>query len=51
MIITLTTRPEQGKRQRTCHVCGDPYEGWNFVACIPCEIRGGYVVNRLWEGK
>ena len=51
MIITLTHRPEQGKRQRTCHLCHEPYEGWNFVVCGPCEIKGGYTVAHEWGGK
>ena len=51
MIITLTHRPEQGFRQRTCRMCGDPYEGWNFVVCAPCEIKGGYTVAHEWGGN
>jgi len=48
--LVLTTRPEKGKIQRTCMICHEPYEGWNFVACGPCEIRGDYIVTHLWNG-
>lgn len=37
MTITISERPVMGKVSRVCRVCGEPYEGWNFVQCQECE--------------
>jgi hypothetical protein len=36
MIVTIWTKPETGNIQRTCRICGEPYQGWNFVRCAAC---------------
>ncbi len=46
--IVINSKPEQGKRQRTCNVCSDPYEGWNFVHC-GCAVKP-YTVVEAWRG-
>ena len=46
--IVIHDKPEQGNRQRTCNVCGDPYAGWNFVHC-GCAVKP-YTVVEAWRG-
>jgi hypothetical protein len=48
--LVLTTRPDGGKIQRTCMICHEPYEGWNFVVCHSCELEKQYIVTHLWNG-
>jgi hypothetical protein len=36
MIVTIWTKPDQGNIQRTCRICGETYQGWNFVRCAAC---------------
>lgn len=49
-IITITEKPEQGRKQRVCHVCGEPYEGWNFVQCPDCERSGVEIeIHEAWR--
>ena len=48
--IIIDSRQDVGKLQRTCKVCGDTYEGWNFVACLSCEREKQYIVTHLWNG-
>jgi hypothetical protein len=45
MIIILTDKPTTGRMDRVCHVCGDTYNGWNFVACRECEAAHNYTVE------
>ena len=47
-IITINERPETGRKQRTCNVCRDPYEGTNFVHC-GCAVKP-YTVVEAWRG-
>ena len=46
--IVINNKPEQGNRQRSCNVCGDPYAGWNFVHC-GCAVKP-YTVVEAWRG-
>lgn len=46
--ITLFEKPLVGAMDRVCHVCGDNYFGWNFVACPTCENAKNYTVTRVW---
>ena len=49
MLIVLTTKPRSGNCLRKCHVCGDIYNGWNFVACQACEHDHNYIVVENWS--
>jgi hypothetical protein len=47
-IIIINDKPVVGLRQRSCNVCGDPYEGTNFVHC-GCAVKP-YTVVEAWRG-
>ena len=48
-VITLTVKPIGGNRLRKCLVCGDIYNGWNFIACQACEHEHQYIVIENWS--
>jgi hypothetical protein len=48
-VITLTEKPESGRRYRECKVCGEIYWGWNFIACHVCEHEHNYIVVENWS--
>lgn len=48
MLIRLTEKPTTGRIDRICKVCGDNYNGWNFVVCRECEIDANYTVSHEW---
>lgn len=47
-VIIINDKPDTGKRQRSCNVCGGPYEGTNFVHC-GCAVKP-YTVVEAWRG-
>lgn len=49
MMIQVTEKPQSGKRERVCLVCGDPFVGWNMYACKPCERIHNYTIVEVWN--
>lgn len=47
MIIIITEKPEQGKVNRVCRICGEPYIGWNYVQCG--KHPRNYTVSETWR--
>ncbi len=53
MIIIIDQKPEIGKRERVCRICGETYFGGNFVCCLDCEAtrRRFYEVAHVWQNR
>jgi hypothetical protein len=47
-VIIINDKPETGRRQRSCNVCGDPYYTTNLVHC-GCAVKP-YTVVEAWRG-
>lgn len=49
MTIVIVEKPQSGRIDRICKICGDSYFGWNFVACKNCEQSHNYTVEYRWH--